>query len=221
MDFPARIMPELLLWPATALAALWLAWAAWRMPRERLADNGFTHVLFGASVGVLILWSLHAGVPPVFNFHLLGVTALTLMLGWHFASLAVALVLIGITLNGQAEWASFGVNFLVMGGIPIALTWRLLQLAQRRLPHNFFIYVYINAFLAAGLSILAAAGIGAGLLWLTGAQTAAWLGHQYLPYFPLMFFSEAVLNGMVMTLMVALRPAWVCSFDDELYINGK
>lgn len=221
MDFPARIMPELLLWPATVLAVLWLGHAARRAPRGRLADSRFTHVLFGASVGVLLLWSLHAGVPPVFNFHLLGVTALTLMLGWQFASLAVALVLLGITLNGQAEWASFGVNFLVMGGIPIALTWRLLQLAQRRLPHNFFIYVYINAFLAAGLSILAAAGIGAGLLWLTGTQTAAWLGHQYLPYFPLMFFSEAVLNGMVMTLMVALRPAWVCSFDDELYINGK
>ncbi|MFA7594252.1 MAG: energy-coupling factor ABC transporter permease [Thiohalobacteraceae bacterium] len=221
MDFPAHIVPELLRWLTTALAALWLVIAARRMPRERLTESGFIHVLFGASIGVLLLWSLRAGVPPVFNFHLLGVTVLTLMLGWHFASLAVALALLGITLNGQAEWASFGINFLVMGAIPIALTWRLLQLVQRRLPHNFFIYVYINGFLAAGLSILAATGVGVGLLWLTGARTNAWLEYQYLPFFPLMVFAEALLNGMVMTLLVALRPAWVCSFDDELYINGK
>lgn len=221
MDFPTQFVPGLIDALAGLLTLLWLGFAIVRLPYRLLAESAFTHVLFGAAVGALVLWSLHAGVPPSLNFHLLGVTALTLMFGWHYASLAVCAVLLGVTLNGQAGWTSFGLNFLIMGVIPIALTTRLLIWAQRYLPHNFFIYVYINAFLGAGLSIVAAAGAGALLVWLTGLQTSAWLGYQYLPYFPLMFFSEAVLNGMVMTLLVALRPAWVRSFDDELYINGK
>lgn len=221
MDFPDQIFPTTIHALGYAGALVWLGWALLRMPWRRLYDNAFTHVFFGASVAALVLWSVHAGVPPTLHFHLLGVTALTLMFGWQFAAFAVTLVLFGTTLNGQGSWASFGVNLLFMGAIPVTLSWLLLTWAQRRLPHNFFIYVYINSFLAAGVSILATGAAGAGLLWLTGTHTLDWLGYQYLPYFPLMFFSEAVMNGMVMTLLVALRPDWVCSFDDNLYINGK
>lgn len=221
MDFPDQIFPNAAHVLGILCALAWLGWALLRLPRQRLADNAFTHVYFGACVALLVLWSVQASVPPNLHFHMLGVTALTLMFGWHFAALGVALVLLGTTFNGQGNWLSFGINLLCMGALPIALSWSLLQWAQRHLPHNFFIYVYVNAFLAAGLSMLATAAATAALLWLTGAHSLEWLAYQYLPYFPLMFFSEAVMNGMIMTLLVALRPAWVCSFDDNLYINGK
>ena len=221
MDFPEQVFPGFLQALAVPLVIIWLMAAFRYLPRQRLLDNAFTHVYFGACVSVMLLWSVHAGVPPTLHFHLLGVTALTLMFGWQFAALAVTLILLGTTLNGQGSWVSFGLNLMCMGALPVTVSWLLLGWAQRRLPHNFFIYVYINAFLAAGVSILATSAAGAGLLWLTGIHTLDWLGYQYLPYFPLMFFSEAVMNGMVMTLLVALRPAWVCSFDDNLYINGK
>jgi uncharacterized membrane protein len=93
--------------------------------------------------------------------------------------------------------------------------------ARRSLPHNFFVYVYVNGFLAAGLSIL---GVGLlGALIMVGVDTASseWLVYQYLPYLPLIFFAEATINGMIMTAMVALRPGWVASFDDNLYIKNK
>lgn len=221
MDFPGQVFPGVVYALGNLAALVWLACALLRLPRQRLYDNAFTHVFFGACVGVLLVWSLHASVPPSVHFHLLGVTVLTLMFGWQFAALGVTLILVGVTLNGQGSWVGFGVNLLCMGALPIALSWTLLQWAQRRLPHNFFIYVYINAFLAAGLSIVATGFAATGLLWLTGTHTLGWLSYQYMAYFPLMFFSEAVMNGMIMTLLVALRPAWVCSFDDNLYINGK
>lgn len=221
MDFPADIFPSFVYGFGYLGAAAWLGLVLWRLPRQRLRENAFSHVYFGASVAGLVLWSVHAGVPPTLHFHLLGVTTLTLMFGWPFAALAVTLVLFGVTLNGQGGWVAFGVNLLCMGALPVTLSWLLLSWAQRRLPHNFFIYVYINGFLAAGLSMLAVCLATAGLLWLTGVHTLGWLGYQYLPYLPLMFFAEAVLNGMVMTLLISLRPAWVCSFDDNLYINGK
>lgn len=221
MDFPDQIFSSVVHILGNLIALAWLAWVLIRLPRKRLYDNRFTHVYFGACVSVLVLWSIHAGVSPTLHFHLLEVTALTLMFGWQYATVAVTLVLIGTTLNGQGGWPTFGVNLLFMGVIPISLSWGLLHWTQRRLPHNFFIYVYINAFLASGISMLATGTAAVGLLWLTDVHTPAWLGYQYLPYFPLMAFSEAVMNGMIMTLLVAMRPDWVCSFDDDLYIKGK
>ena len=44
---------------------------------------------------------------------------------------------------------------------------------------------------------------------------------EYVPLFPLMFFPEAVLNGMLMSILVAMRPQWVSSFDDRHYLDGK
>lgn len=221
MDFPAELMPAGLLWPANLLFGLLVLAAVARAPLTRLLENEFSHVYFAACVVLLVLWNTRAGVLPALNFHLLGVTSVTLMFGWSYAVLAVLIAVAGSLLNGGGSFTALGLNALVMGGIPIFTTWALLQLAQRRLPHNFFIYIYINGFLAAGLSILAASSAGALVMLATNAHSADWLSYQYYPYFPMVFFSEALLNGMVMTAMVALRPAWVCSFDDNLYLKNK
>ncbi len=221
LDFPVSLFPAYLLWVATfALLSLLLA-ALWRAPWGRLRCAGFIHVFSAACVALLVLWNTRAGVLPALNFHLLGVTALTLMFGWAFAVFGVLLVTIGSIIHQQGDWLSLGINALLMGGVPILITESLLRVAQRRLPHNFFIYIYINAFLAAGLSILGASLLGAALTWLVDSSSGDWLSYQYLPFLPLVFFSEAVVNGMIMTALVAIRPGWVASFDDKLYIHNK
>jgi uncharacterized membrane protein len=83
------------------------------------------------------------------------------------------------------------------------------------------VYVYLNGFLAAGFSIIAVSGIGALFMLAADAGSAGWLSYQFYPFLPLVFFSEAITNGMVMTALVALRPAWVASFDDNLYLKNK
>ena len=221
MDFPPELMNPALLWAANLLFAVIVLLALWKAPLARLRENEFSHVYFAACVVLLLLWNTRAGVLPALNFHLLGVTAVTLMFGWAFAVLAVLAVATGSVLSGIEVPVSMGLSALVMGGIPILVTSLLLRLAQRRLPHNFFIYIYINGFLAAGCSILLACLAGALLLLANDAQSAAWLSYQYYPYFPMVFFAEALLNGMVMTAMVAMRPGWVCSFDDSSYIRNK
>lgn len=221
VDFPVKVFPEPLFWSANIVMALVFLAALRHAPLRRLWMNEFTHVYFGACVVLLLLWNTRVGVLPALNFHLLGVTAMTLMFGWQFAVFGVLAVTIGSILSQHGHWASLGLNALVMGCVPILVTELLLRVAQRRLPHNFFIYVYINGFLAAGLSILGASLLGAGLMWLVDTDSSKWLTYQYLPYLPLVFFSEAIINGMIMTAMVALRPGWVASFDDKLYINNK
>lgn len=221
MDFPASLFPSGILWPANALLVLVLARALWYLPPGRLRSNEFMHVYFAACVLLLVLWNTRVGVLPALNFHLLGVTALTLMFGWAYAVLAVLLVGVGSLLNQGGGWQALGLNVLVVGCLPILITHQVLRFAQRRLPHNFFVYIYVNGFLTAGLSTLAVGLVGALLLLGADARASEWLNYQYYPFLPLIFFSEAFMNGLIMTALVALRPGWVASFDDNLYLKGK
>jgi uncharacterized membrane protein len=221
VDFPATQFPKALFWLCNGLMALVFVAAVRQAPLRRLWINEFTHVFFGACVAVLLLWNTRVGVLPALNFHLLGMTSLTLMFGWPFAVFGALLVSSGSIISQQGAWISLGANALVMGCVPVLVTELLLRVAQRRLPHNFFIYVYINGFLAAGLSMVAAGLVGALLMLLADPGNSGWLADQYLPYLPLLFLSEALVNGMVMSGMVALRPGWVQSFDDTLYLDGK
>lgn len=210
-----------MLWIANAALIMVLVMAARAAPLGRLWNNEFTHVYFAACVVLLLLWNTRVGVLPALNFHLLGITTVTLMFGWAYAVFAVLLVTVGTLINQNGEWVSIGLSALIFGCIPILVTLSLLRFAHRKLPYNFFVYVYFNGFLAAGLSTLAASVVGALLMLLADAGNAGWLGYQLFPFLPLIFFSEAFVNGMIMTAMVALRPGWVATFDDNLYLNNK
>jgi uncharacterized membrane protein len=81
--------------------------------------------------------------------------------------------------------------------------------------------VLVNGFLTAGVAGLAMGYMAAWLLAGTGAYSMAELSRTVLPYFPLMFLPEAMLNGWIMVILVAFRPHWVYSFSDREYIQGK
>ncbi len=221
MDFPNGSLPGFWLIVSWLLFGWVLFRAVWYAPWKRLQQNEYMHVFLGATVAVMFLWLIKGGVSPGLSFHLLGVTTLTLMFGPALALIAVSLVVVGSTLNGMGGWESLALNVLVMGLVPIVITQWLLNMAQWWLPHNFFVYVLLNAFFAAGLSSLLGKCLAALLLVWSGTYSYDLVSYEYLPYLPLMFFSEALTNGMIMTMLVALRPNWVCSFDDEMYIKGK
>lgn len=215
------MFPDALFWVANAVLCFVLLAALRRAPLRRLWNNEFLHVFLGACVVLLLLWNTRAGVLPALNFHLLGITAVTLMFGWAYAVFAVVLVTTGSIISQDSQWGVLGLNALVTGCVPVLVTESILRFARQRLPYNFFVYVYVNGFLAAGLSILAVSLLGALIMLGVDAASGEWLSYQYLPYLPLIFFAEATINGMIMTAMVALRPGWVASFDDNLYIKNK
>jgi uncharacterized membrane protein len=221
MDVPSGLLSLAWLLPAWLVFAL-VGLAAIRSARwRRLRDSADLNVWLGATLVVILLWLIRGGISPGLGFHILAMTALTLMFGWAFAWISLLLVLLATTAQGLGGWETLAVNALLMGGIPILLTQGLLRLSQWYLPHNFFIYILLNAFFAAGLSSLVARLAVVGLLLLAGVQQYDAVAYEYLPWLPMMFLSEALINGMVMTMLVALRPEWVCSFDDDLYLKGK
>ena len=124
-------------------------------------------------------------------------------------------------LTGIASWHGFTLNLLTTVILPVSFSLLALMVVRHWLPRHFFIYVYLNAFLAGGLSIVLSSLAASLLLSSATVVSFAVLWDTYLGYFPLMFFPEAVLNGWFMTLLVGYKPQWVSTFRDEDYLHGK
>ncbi|MGD8629276.1 MAG: energy-coupling factor ABC transporter permease [Gammaproteobacteria bacterium] len=217
MDIPANLLPDSSLWIAAAVYVALLVTAGLTAPWDKLLDKEGSNIYFGAVAFIAVVWILRAGIEPGHNYHLLGATALCLMFGWQFALIAVSLVLVITTWQGPAGWETFAINALVMGAVPVLFTGIMLYACQRWLTHNFFIYVFINAFLTGALSMLLCGFAASAVLSMANDMPTG----SYLQVIPLLMFGEAFLNGMLMILLVAYKPGWVATFHDHWYLDGK
>jgi uncharacterized membrane protein len=221
MNFPDQFLPTIVAWPSAALAALAVGYAIHRAPWGRLGQGRLMHVWLGMCVALMAVWSIKAGIKPGLNFHLLGATLLTLMFGPWLALTGLAVVLAAVTLAGHAGWGSFGVNLLLMAVLPVGASHVIYALADRRLPNHLFIYIFIDAFASAGGTMLLSGMAATLLLALCGIYAGTYLTENFLPYYILMGWSEALLTGMAVTLMTAFRPDWLATFDDARYLGRR
>ena len=210
-----------MLWLVIVIFGLSLIAALWMAPWRRLWDSEQLHVFLGACVALIVLWHIRGAALNELSFHFLGVTTFTLMFGWSFAIIGTCLSLLAVTINHADGWLAFPANELIVGIIPATFTQVSLVLARSYLPKNFFVYVLTNGFLASGLAATIAGYTAAWLLILSGEVSYADLSRTILPFFPLIFFPEAFINGWIITILVCYRPQWVTSFTDELYVDGK
>jgi len=221
LDIPAELLPPVYLWTAWLLYGLLMFTALATAPWTKIRDNEAQHIFLGTVVVLSLLWVMRGGIQDGLSFHLLGMTLMCLMFEWQFALVAASLVVAIATASGPAGWEAFGVNLLLMGALPILFTRAVLYACQRLLPHNFFIYVFVNAFLVGGLSILLAGAASAWLQYAADVQPINSLIRNFVQILPLLMFGEAFINGGTMTLVVAYRPQWVATFHDSWYVSGK
>lgn len=220
MNLPAAFFPLWVQW-STLLAALGLlGWAASRV-RWRALDHVALNAWLGACVLTMAMWMMKGGFKPGLSFHLLGATILALMMGPWLALLALAIVLAGVTAYGVGDWMSLGLNFWLMAVLPVALVSGVLQLTQRLLPPNLFIYVFVCAFLAGGASLFAVGLAGIAVLGLAAAYPWDELLTEALPFYFLLSWSEAFTTGLIMAILIVYRPQWVATFDDSRYLDDK
>lgn len=221
MNLPAGLLPESISWLADALFLLLLWQAVKTAPWGRFRHSEHLHVFLGSVVFLLLIWSMQAGIEPGLNFHLLGGTLLMLMFGWQLALVAVALVLLGITINGGADWSTYALNMLLMGATPILLSYAILVASVRWLPHQFFVYVIVNAYFCAGLVMGMTMLVASLLFTCCGPYSWRELFESYIPFAPFMIFAEGFFTGMMAACMAIMRPEWIWTFDDRRYLAGK
>ncbi len=175
--------------------------------------------VFACAVCLALIWQIQAGILEHLNIHILGITAVTLIMGWRLAflcSLLASLLLLYFTELSSNQFAQF---LLLSTFIPIYLSHALYLLCYRFLPKHFFVYIFVCAFLCAGFVGAAKILISGGYFYLLGLYDLPTLLDNYMFYAVIMWFPEAMLNGMVITLLITYRPHWVKTFYDQEYLN--
>lgn len=195
--------------------------AMWAAPwRRLLSQRLLQHMFLGAVVVLIGLWQMRAGISPGLSIHILGATMVTLMFGWTLAVVAMSLALLAMLLMGHMGWYAFPVRGLLMILIPVLVSYGQHLLVRQLLPKNFFVYLLGTVFLGAGLSVAATVFVTVLLYALADVYTLQKLTYEYLMFLPLMMLSEAMVNGMLMTGLMAHYPNLIRTFGAKNYIDG-
>ncbi len=218
MDMPAELLHPAIVAPLWILYLLTIAAALYRAPWFRMRQSDSANTYFGAAALLVAFWNLNTGVMPGQSLHYLGASALTLMFGWEFAFLALQALIVMTILQGRVGWETLAANGLLLAAIPTLLTHSLLRLTQRYLPHNYFIYFFINTFLATIAGIV--------LIALTTAVLVSFshrpeLTQGLLPFLLMLALPEGVITGMIIAILVVYKPEWVTTFRDRTYLARK
>ena len=190
--------------------------APWRV---FLARSTRQHVFAGASFGLFLMWSFVVGVRPALGFHFLGVTVYTLMFGWALGVIGASLVMATVTFT-TGDWSALALNALLIGVLPVSVSYGVYALVHRYLPHHLFIYIFLCAFFNAMLAASAVVLALVVLLVATDTYSFHRISSDYLPFVPLYLFPEGLLNGMTITALIGVRPDWLKTYDDELYLKS-
>ncbi len=190
--------------------------------RERwhalLLDGARQKRILLVSLALTLLWSMHAGLHPLLQFHFLALTLTTLMLGMEGALIAGSLAWLARALLGleAPEWVLEWL--LAWVALPVMLSQFMHVLVQKYLPHNYFIFFFLSGFLTAMLSAVLAMSVWAGLLIAEDALQLTQVQQEFLYLMPLMLFGEGFINGLHLAIFVVYKPAWVHAFSDRLYL---
>lgn len=201
--------------------AVWvLIWALRQVNWQALREQHFLqHIFYSACLALAVLWSIRAGLSSGLGIHFMGLTAATLIMGWPLALIAGAIGLLGVTIIGLESYSAFAVNFIVSVALPVLTSYWVLQLVQRKLPANPFVYIFLCGFFNGAFAILAVACTTSLMLGLLGVYTWEAVFEEYFMYLPLMLFPEAFINGMVVAGVMGTVPHLLSSFNVDKYFS--
>lgn len=222
MHLDVTLLPTGIGWlalPAVIAALLWSLWRApWRALRQRPER---VHLVAGGAVACLLLWLLNIHLVDGMTLHLLGITTLTLAIGWCFTLLAGTAMVIGFSVIQSAPWAWNAVAMSVLLTViaPATVSWILARALYRpRLRHP-FVYILGAGFLGGGLVVLAIAALVYALLAWQGLSAMLATAHDFMPLLPLLMFSEGFINGMCVAALAVYYPGALLTFDDAFYLG--
>lgn len=221
MQFFPGILDPSLTWPLAILAIVLLASCLPALGAVA-GEPARIHLLLGSAVGLAVLWLIRARVDPGLGLHVLGVTTVTMILGWRLALIAAALAELATFFVSVHEPLAFGVvpaGWFVSGLVPASVTWLVARATRFHLPRNLFVYLFVCCFFGSALAVGAAWMTGLALLSVSGHPPPTAPGAPVLAFLPLVLFPEAFINGALMTLFAVYRPDWVRLFDERWYLE--
>lgn len=167
-----------------------------------------------------LLWRIKAGILTGLDLHILGITAATLILGWRLAILSSLLASALLFSFGQVSFNLLPVQLLIGAFIPILLSYLSFVVCYHYLPKHFFVYIFVCAFITAGFIACIKISLGALFYFALGEYNWQELADNYVYLSAIIWFPEAMLNGMAITILITYRPHWVKTFYDKDYLDS-
>ena len=168
---------------------------------------------------MVILWLISVRMFDGLWLHFMGVTTVTLLVGWRFTLLLGALASCVYALLISQPLAAVPAAWLVTVLVPASLSRLLVYWLRRRPQSNLFIYLLGAGFGGGALSSLGLAASGLCLLALVGQQAQVTAALENWPMITLIMFPEGFINGMVLSVIVVLNPEAVKTFDSDKYMG--
>jgi uncharacterized membrane protein len=198
----------LLLLPALALS---LSLRPWRM----LVNGELVSPMLGILVILPWLWALPRLHSMPLQLQLSGACAVTLILGWPLAILVLTVVALLSGLIAPADWDVLLIQAAWQGVVPATLALMAGALLRRWAGTHPFVFILGRGFAATVLCTFAAdvlaqlaghqlVNVGFGLS-LVGRWLLAW--------------GDGFMTGMMAAIFVALRPQWLATWSDALYLK--
>ncbi len=204
------------------LFALVFSYTFYRSPWGKLVANlGLQHLCFGATVALMIIWSIRADIAEGISIHFLGMTALTLILGWDLAIVCASVALALLVVLGTGDWNNFAANAVITILLPVFVTHTVLRIVTEKLAKNFFIYLFVCGFFCAGLTAVLIGVSVSATLWLNDIFPWLKIQQNIMTIIVLTIFPEGLLNGILLTAIMVFHPDWIRSFDAKSYIDDQ
>ncbi|MBE0363285.1 hypothetical protein PULV_a3467 [Pseudoalteromonas ulvae UL12] len=185
---------------------------------QLLTHSTLQHCVLASSVIIAGLWSVKAGIYPQLEVHLLAMCTVTLVFGWRFAVLISTLALVLLTLFDVVPMSQIGLYGLTTAIMPILITYAVFLLCYHFLPRHVFVYIFIGSFLTAALTAVVHILTNSLLFYALAQYDWPTIFDNYTVLAALIWFPEATINGMVITLLIIYRPHWVKTFYDKDYL---
>lgn len=218
MIFAPGIFPLWLLLSGSLIAALGLGIALLKAPWHLIRHHSERqHLVFGVSILLGLFWLLRVDALGMLSFHPLLLTAVTLIVGWHFAMLAGAVGQLVLLAAGFDHLSMIGVNYLLTTLIPATLSYGVLLVSQRVPLRNPFVFLTGVGFLGAALCSGVVAIATLALLLLAGHDLSFDEISREAPILFILMFPEGFINGTLVTAMTVFKPHLVKTFNEDWY----
>ena len=222
MIFAPDILPLWLLLLTSVISALTFLVAMIKAPWKLvLHSNERQHLIFGASILLGIFAIMRVETLEIITFHPLVMTAVTLMIGWHFSIIAGAITQLVLLVAGVDDWGMLGANFLVTVIIPATVSYGMLKASQRITLRNLFVFLLGVGFLGAAFSSIAVVSITLILLFIAGYDLPISQIATDAPLLLLLIFPEGFLNGTIVTAVTVFKPHLMMTFNEEFYLSNS
>ena len=222
MIFAPDLFPLWLIITSSLIAIIGLGAAIFKAPWALISSNSERqHLVFGASILLGLFWLLRVEALAILTFHPLLMTAVTLMVGWHFAMLAGAIAQLVLLATGFDHWHMVGVNYLVTVMVPATVSYMVVKASQRIALKNLFVFLFGAGFLGAALCSVAVAITTLILLLLAGYDLSIGELANDAPLLLLLMFPEAFLNGTIITAITVFKPHLMKTFNEDFYLGNS